>query len=1096
MLAIVCIIPKQGIGQANRPEFIPPSPNSYSLGKYGDIPVNQYSGVPDITIPIWNIRENDLSVDISLSYHASGIKVDEISSWVGLGWSLNAGGVIVRKVRGRAEYLHSNGTFSPQRVDIGFYNSTQYTSRIQFIESNNLAAAASNNLDTAPDEYFFNFNGRSGKFHFDKDGNAFLYKNEDFRIQLIYTSLYNFNILVTTEDGTVYEFTDYERSFFPDMGQYQTTSWYLTKIKSPSGAEIIIENQPTGNVNHDIRQSSDYLVELTVNPTIYPAPAPITGTTVSEIRVKKIITSTGWVEFKVGGISRLDYKTSAFPLDSIIVYNLDGSPRRKFKINTSYFEANNSNKYNGANPSLYQHLNYRLRLDSVLEFNGNNIEAKPPYKFIYMGDNNPVTNDIYTLPYRLSPKQDHWGYFNNSFNQHIFPGNSEGRGISCDLWYQVFAEYSNTIVFNIIANGANRSPHAEASKAGMLKEVHYPTGGYSEFIFETNTFSGSAGLGGGLRISRMKDYSATGVLAKDVEYNYDFNWLLHDPRDFYYKYFSIQYMPNGTPYHSSDLLQFFGLPTNNGVGIKKFIKISTYPLALLGNGGHSGYGRVTVSEAGNGYTVSDFDNLSEFPDYYGLGEVYDQIDMFHMDNIFESQYITSMAPPIGGSDYTLNTTVYDQPYPEMYDNSWKRGVIKSRSVYTESGILVKKEIFEYDRKLLAVIPGFRVVGWRAFQEFIFSRYYIPHASIELKKHVQHVYNSTGNLSFDTTTEFFYDNPLHAQRSRTAVSKGDGSKEVTHVLYPLDYISGTTFIDNMKTKNLAKYPIESVIYKELGTSRTFLSGTVNKYKTGGTGLVDETLQLEISGTVPLSSFKFSNRPTDTIPPAGAGTVFSPDSRYINKVKYNTYDLKGNPLQFTFTNGQPVTYLWSYYYQYPIAEVYNATTSQVAYTSFETGDKGNWSYSGVPISNYFKTGKKAYNLSSGSVSKTVTGASTNNPFRVGLWARTVSGTGAVNIGGQTESLNTTWKWVERSVTSSSLTISGTNIIIDELRLHPQSAQMTTFTYDPLVGMLSKTDARSYSMFYEYDIFDRLKFIKDEDGQIRDHFEYNYEKSGINP
>jgi hypothetical protein len=210
ILAIACMLPKMGKGQAIRPELIPPSPNSYSLAKYGDVPVNLYTGVPDITVPIWKIRENGLSMDISLSYHASGIKVDEISSWVGLGWSLNAGGIIVRKVRGRAEYLLGNGTFSPKRVDIGFYNSTQYTSPTQFIESNNLPSAASNNLDTAPDEYFFNFNGRSGKFHFDKDGNAFLYKNEDFRIQVLYTSQFNFNILVTTEDGTVYEFTDYE----------------------------------------------------------------------------------------------------------------------------------------------------------------------------------------------------------------------------------------------------------------------------------------------------------------------------------------------------------------------------------------------------------------------------------------------------------------------------------------------------------------------------------------------------------------------------------------------------------------------------------------------------------------------------------------------------------------------------------------------------------------------------------------------------------------------------------------------------------------------------------------------------------------------
>src|ERR1700716_3943068 len=87
------------------PQPIPPSPTAASLGKYGEIPVGKYTGIPEINIPLYEITEGDIKVPISLSYHASGVKVEENASWVGLGWSLNAGGAITRSVRGKPDEL-------------------------------------------------------------------------------------------------------------------------------------------------------------------------------------------------------------------------------------------------------------------------------------------------------------------------------------------------------------------------------------------------------------------------------------------------------------------------------------------------------------------------------------------------------------------------------------------------------------------------------------------------------------------------------------------------------------------------------------------------------------------------------------------------------------------------------------------------------------------------------------------------------------------------------------------------------------------------------------------------------------------------------
>ena len=79
-------------------DVVMPSANAASLGKYGDIPVSFHTGVPNVGIPIYTVQDGPLSMPISLSYHAGGLKVGEPCSWVGLGWSLQAGGMISRTV--------------------------------------------------------------------------------------------------------------------------------------------------------------------------------------------------------------------------------------------------------------------------------------------------------------------------------------------------------------------------------------------------------------------------------------------------------------------------------------------------------------------------------------------------------------------------------------------------------------------------------------------------------------------------------------------------------------------------------------------------------------------------------------------------------------------------------------------------------------------------------------------------------------------------------------------------------------------------------------------------------------------------------------
>jgi YD repeat-containing protein len=61
---------------------------------------------------------------------------------------------------------------------------------------------------------------------------------------------------------------------------------------------------------------------------------------------------------------------------------------------------------------------------------------------------------------------------------------------------------------------------------------------------------------------------------------------------------------------------------------------------------------------------------------------------------------------------------------------------------------------------------------------------------------------------------------------------------------------------------------------------------------------------------------------------------------------------------------------------------------------------------------------------------------------------------------------------------------------VRIYPKDALLTTYTYEPLIGMTSSTDAKGETTTYEYDNFQRLMNLKDKDGNIVKHMDYHYQ------
>lgn len=161
------------------------------MGKFVDIPVGHFTGTPAISIPIHTLREGPLQVPVSVNYHGGGIRASEAASWVGLGWSLNAGGVISRTVLGIPDES-TNG---------GYLNNTHHDDLSDPAVLDNINAGL---VDGEPDLFTFSFPGGSGKFVINHTLNTITqFPKSDLRIEAT-PDVEEFTI--TTPDGTRYLF--------------------------------------------------------------------------------------------------------------------------------------------------------------------------------------------------------------------------------------------------------------------------------------------------------------------------------------------------------------------------------------------------------------------------------------------------------------------------------------------------------------------------------------------------------------------------------------------------------------------------------------------------------------------------------------------------------------------------------------------------------------------------------------------------------------------------------------------------------------------------------------------------------------------------
>lgn len=1068
-------------------KFIPPSPNAYSLGKYGDIPVSLYTGIPNISIPLYNVDEKDFSIPISLSYHGGGIKVDETSSDIGLGWALNAGGVITRSIRGRAEYL-SNGVLRPTRADLPLCTNCNNAANINnYVAQNNLSAIVDGQIDSEPDVFYYNFNGRTGKFYFDKNGVPLLEKNDALQISWMDALSSNDEVFVIVDEmGIRYEFFEREFTYYGTNEGLEISAWYLSKIVSPKGKTVTF-TYSNYHFSKTERNYSSQLVHIPSNQTsgvIYSPAGPTTYTSSFEVglRIKEIVTATEKIEFTFNG-SRADLPSLGARLEYVSVRKVaDSGLIKKFQLFTSYFEANHSRKYSGPFPAQNQHLNYRLRLDSVKQVSESGTEVMNSFKLFYLGDDDPNTDDPYTLPHRLSASQDYWGYYNQAFNSHLLPGMSN-KYLESSSWYVQFTadvNYGNTSAILSLTGGADRSVNNMSAMANTLQRLEYPTGGFTEFEFESNDY---LSFQGGIRVKTVKSYAAADSDPIEINYIYEaYSAYDLDPEKYSFEYYYIGWdVPSSSSTPSVDILNMFSLTPANGYDAR-CVKVLSFPTAILVALSNIGHSNVTVQQPGNGHSITYFASSNDYADYFNTESIYEET--YEEADLLNNLYVTegfSVSGVLFG--YEMKTIGYGSfPYNELYSNDWKRGVMTGRRTYSESGSLIKSEDFEYYRKLNGVVPGFKVLSWSTGNNFLYGKYLMPHSWSQMKRSVITEYDANGLNPLVNETKYYYDNLNHLQLTRTENNNSKGVVETLSTTYPLDYPSGTAFIDSMTQKHLWAYPIEKSTYRTSQESIDIVAGSLLEYQNNGKGLPQKVFNLETSKIVSQTAFKFSNRPIGVLPIVGSSTFFDKDVRYALNKSFNLYDVHGNVLEQQNTSNIKHSFIWGYDNQYPIAVVNNAPVNEIAYTSFEDDSKGNWTFVGTPtVDATAPSGKKRYLIANASENIAKTGLSSTTTYIVSYWKK--NGSGNIIVNGTIANLGRTigdWTYHEHVVASpvsGTITISGINGIIDELRLYPAEAQMISYTYDPVIGVTGQYDVNNKSTYYEYDGFGRLIIVRDE-------------------
>jgi YD repeat-containing protein len=1121
--------------QVDLSKIIPPAPDAAVLAKFVDIPVGHYTGTPIVNIPIYEIADGDLRLSVNLGYHAGGVKVEEIASCVGLNWTLNAGGVITRSIVGLPDDTKQSG----RNGFLNYSENIQYSINDIDIQSgqeklNVFSQYVEGCIDTEPDVFFFNFNGFSGKFSFSWNGANAIVLSSDKKLSILptfdsndpYSSIVKWTVL--SDDGTKYIFESRENTTHDNVSEHglscstipltYTSSWYLTKVISNNSTNEINITYSDYTIEHGFSESETFSHKLTNSAesncpgSFSPTISISTNTLVTHgKRVQTIYSSVGTqISFEPASQPRADVTgINAFSINRIKVW-YKSDVIKDCQLNYDYS--------NGS----------RLMLRSITESG----ESKPPYIFEY----NKVQ-----LPSRNSKAQDYWGYHNANAASHLVPSLAvlfSGSGqyhyfsganrepdptkMKAGILEKIIYPTKGSVSFEyephdysyvqmdslemlsipilkdtsvlVVKTGNNLNNwnsqvieilyktvvnlQAEFSPAPLLGDLSwmypkvkitdsngiiqyqrtYQEGSHntslllapglytvSAYAFAT---SGSVSDEASVRITwkkpskaivLQKKLQAGGLRVKSVKYhdgissandiieNYEYA-MGHDAMK------SSGVLMGEIDRSTDDQSSHYDLVGRLPMFVHEFVTIRQNSAAPQDPLETCYYlNRFSVNRASLGSTSGSH-----------IG--YRQVMVYRNEGVKTGKTRFIYTSPYEYGEGIIN----ELPFPPSQGMDFKRGLLKNKISYAYNPIdgykILQEERFNYtyytESVLQLKVAKYMTASTAQYTDFKVSIYsaYFGYATQTTKETFDYVNN--GINAMHTSTAFEYD-VTDKQLKRRRTTGSDGKVVETLYSYPLDFAQSGNQIINLL---IEKHMFSTMLKQEDFKQQQLVSGKVIEYALKNNLLLPSK---ELSYEVPFDGLHNSQ------------TSFS-NKNYKNRILYDLYDQKGNIIQYSLDDGISTSFIWGYDSHLPIAKVVNANYESCFYTSFEEiGTIGN-----------SVSGKRYYSGTSYTIPLTHRPIGDN--LVMTFWYKT----------------GNEWNFHSESPYSHEISVSNANAY-DELRVYPKRAQMTTYTYDPEVGLTSITDSNNIVTNYSYDNLRRLRKVQDADGQILKTIEYFFKE-----